>query len=125
MDIIKVLNKSQIEEFHNVVHTIYKDEKNWIPHIKQDVETVFNPKRNSYHKRGEIERFILKKDNLTIGRIAVFYTIKEKPDSMKTGGVGFFECVNKMFRYAIFIIVDNFYFQKSRNTKPCWGNPIL
>jgi len=94
MDIIKVLNKSQIEEFHNVVHTIYKDEKNWIPHIKQDVETVFNPKRNSYHKRGEIERFILKKDNLTIGRIAVFYTIKDKPNSIKTGGVGFFECVN-------------------------------
>ena len=77
MDIIKVINKSQIEEFHKLVHTIYKDDENWIPHIQQDVETVFNPKRNSYHKRGEIERFILKKNNETIGRIAVFFsTIK-------------------------------------------------
>ena len=59
MDIIKVINKTQIEQFHNVVYTIYKEDKNWIPHIKQDVEAVFNPNRNSYHKRGEIDRFIL------------------------------------------------------------------
>ena len=94
MDIIKVINKTQIEQFHNVVYTIYKEDKNWIPHIKQDVEAVFNPNRNSYHKRGEIERFILKKENKTIGRIAVFYTKKEETKINKTGGIGFFECIN-------------------------------
>ena len=95
MDIIKVINKSQIGEFHNLVHNIYKEDKNWIPHIQQDVEAVFDPKKNSYHKRGEIERFILKKENTTIGRIAVFYSNKKtKKDSMKIGGVGFFECIN-------------------------------
>ena len=95
MDIIKVINKSQIEEFHNLVHNIYIKEKNWIPHIQQDVEAVFNPEKNSYHKSGEIERFILKKENTTIGRIAVFYSNKKnKKDSLKIGGVGFFECIN-------------------------------
>ena len=95
MDIIKVINKSQIEDFHKLVYTIYKDDKNWIPHIQQDVETVFNPERNAYHKRGEIERFILKKDNETIGRIAVFHiTKKNDKDPLKTGGIGFFECIN-------------------------------
>ena len=95
MDIIKVINKSQIEEFHKLVNTIYKDDENWIPHIQQDVETVFNPERNSYHQRGEIERFILKKDNKTIGRIAVFYSTKKNDkDPLKTGGIGFFECIN-------------------------------
>ena len=95
MDIIKVINKSQIEEFHNVVYTIYKHNKNWIPHIQQDVETVFNPNKNSYHNRGEIERFILQQNNKTIGRIAVFYSDrKNNKDSLKTGGIGFFECIN-------------------------------
>ena len=95
MDIIKVRNKSDIWEFHNIVHTLYKEQKNWIPHIQQDVETVFNPDRNSYHKHGEIERFILKKDKQTIGRIAVFYSDrKNQKEPLKTGGIGFFECIN-------------------------------
>ena len=95
MNIIKVRNKSEISEFHKLVYTLYKEQKNWIPHIEQDVETVFNPQKNSYHKHGEIERFILKKDNLTVGRIAVFYSKKNKSqNSLKTGGIGFFECIN-------------------------------
>jgi hypothetical protein len=95
MDIIKVINKSQIEEFHNLVYSIYKENKNWIPHVQQDIETIFNPNKNSYHKKGEIERFILQKNNKTIGRIAVFYNYQNnQKDSLKTGGVGFFECIN-------------------------------
>ena len=78
MDIIKVRNKFEISEFHKIAYTLYKDQKNWIPHIKQDVESVFNSKRNSHHKHGEIERFLLKKENETIGRIAVFYSTKKK-----------------------------------------------
>ena len=95
MNIIKVRNKFEISEFHKLVYTLYKEQKNWIPHIEQDVETVFNPKKNPYHQHGEIERFILKKDNLTVGRIAVFYSKKQNSkDQLKTGGIGFFECIN-------------------------------
>ena len=95
MNIIKVRNKSEISEFHKLVYILYKEQKYWIPHIKQDVEAVFNPQKNSYHQHGKIERFILQKDNLTIGRIAVFYSKKQNSkDTLKTGGFGFFECVN-------------------------------
>ena len=59
MNVIKVRNKFEISEFHLIPHQLYKNEKNWIPHIKQDVEGVFNPKKNPFHKNGEIERFIL------------------------------------------------------------------
>ena len=45
MNIIKVRNKFEISEFHKLVYTLYKEQKNWIPHIEQDVETVFNPKK--------------------------------------------------------------------------------
>ena len=56
---------------------------------------MFNPKQNSYHQHGDVERFILKKNNKTIGRIAVFYSRKKiKKDLLKVGGIGFFECIN-------------------------------
>ena len=92
MNIIKVRNKFEISEFHKLVYKLYKGQENWIPHIEQDVETVFNPKKNSHHKHGEVERFILQKNNLIVGRIAVFYSKKQNSkDSLKTGGIGFFE----------------------------------
>ena len=55
MNIIKVRNKFEISEFHQITYTLYKDIKNWIPHIRQDLESVFDPKKNSYHKDGEIK----------------------------------------------------------------------
>jgi len=95
MNIIKVRNKFEISEFHQITYTLYNDDQNWIPHIRQDLESVFDPKRNSYHKDGEVERFILKNNNRTIGRIAVFYSNrKKKKDDKITGGCGFFECIN-------------------------------
>ena len=95
MNIIKVRNKFEISEFHKITHTLYKKEKMWIPHVKQEVEAVFNPIKNSYHKHGEIERFILRDQDKTIGRIAVFYD-KRKKDETNTpnGAIGFFECIN-------------------------------
>ena len=77
MNIIKVRNKFEISQFHKMVYNIYKNQPNWIPHIKQDVESVFNQDKNSYHQKGEIVRFILQEDNITIGRIAAFYTNKK------------------------------------------------
>ena len=95
MDIIKVRNKFEISEFHQITHTLYNNIANWIPHIRQDVESVFNPLKNSYHKDGEIERFILRKNTQTIGRISVFYnTRKKNKNDILTGGCGFFECIN-------------------------------
>ena len=95
MDIIKVINKYDISEFHNLVFYLYKEDKNWIPHITQEVESVFNPQKNSFHKDGEITRYILKNKQQTIGRIAVFVSNKKiKKENLKTGGIGFFECIN-------------------------------
>jgi len=95
MNIIKVRNKFEISEFHQITNQLYEDDKNWIPHIQQDVESVFNPSKNSYHKNGDIERFILIQDKKTIGRKAVFYNTRKKDKNEKTtGGFGFFECIN-------------------------------
>lgn len=90
MQIIEVNNKQTIKDFLNLPYNIYKNDKNWIPHLKQDIEKVFNPSQNKAHANGKIIRWILKDNNETIGRVAAFIN-HEKPDN---GGIGFFECTN-------------------------------
>ena len=95
MNIIKVRNKYEISEFHNIAHTLYQNEQSWIPHIRQEIEAVFNPKKNPYHQFGEVERFILQENNITIGRVAVFFDKRKKDETdQPIGGMGFFECIN-------------------------------
>jgi GNAT superfamily N-acetyltransferase len=91
MKIIEVSSKSEIKEFLNLPFKIYKNDKNWIPHLQQDIEKVFDPTKNKAHANGKITRWILQdSNNHTIGRIAAFIDFKD----VKNGGIGFFECIN-------------------------------
>ena len=46
MDIIEVTDKKTIKDFLDLPYAIYKTDKNWIPHLKQDIEKVFDPSQN-------------------------------------------------------------------------------
>ena len=96
MKIIEVTNKKTVQDFLNLPWFIYKDDKNWIPHLKQDVEKVFDPNKNKAHNNGKIIRWILIDDNnKVIGRIAAFINYKlANTFDQPTGGTGFFECIN-------------------------------
>ncbi|MCW5897632.1 MAG: hypothetical protein KIT10_00045 [Flavobacteriales bacterium] len=75
---------------------IYRDDPNWIPHLKQDVEKVFDPRRNKLLKEGQAWRWVLYgADGRAIGRIAAFINPKTaRTEKQPTGGMGFFECIN-------------------------------
>ena len=45
MNISVISTKKDVKEFHRLPFIINKNNKYWIPHIKQDVETIFNPKK--------------------------------------------------------------------------------
>jgi hypothetical protein len=105
MQIIEVKEKKEINDFHQVPFLIYKDFKNWIPHLKQDIEKVFDPTKNKAFRGGEAKRWILKDGNgKLIGRIAAFVDPKYyKSFKQPTGGLGFFECINN--REAAFLLL--------------------
>ena len=95
MNISVISTKKDVKEFHRLPFIINKNNKYWIPHIKQDVESIFDPDKNFFHQHGEIERFIIRRDGEPIGRIAVFYDKRKfEKEAQPTGGVGFFECIN-------------------------------
>ncbi len=96
MKIQKVTNKNEEKLFINMVFDIYKNDENWIPHLKQDIERIFNPQKNKTFQFGKAQRWILfDKNKKVIGRIAAF--INEKTafsTKYATGGMGYFECIN-------------------------------
>lgn len=106
MKIIEVRDKKSIKAFHELPYSIYKNDPNWIPHLRQDIENIFNTDKNKVFRGGEATRWILKnKQGTTIGRIAAFiepkyYAAFKQP----TGGLGFFECIND--QDAAFLLFD-------------------
>lgn len=96
MIIKEVTTNKLIQQFHQLPYSIYKNDKNWIPHIKQDVEKVFDPTKNKAHTNGKITRWLLfNNTNEAIGRIAAFVNFEATENNdQPTGGVGFFECIN-------------------------------
>ena len=95
MEILEVINKRSINEFHKLPFVIYKNDSNYIPVLRMTIENMFNPSKNAKFKNGDAFRWIVMNENKCIGRIAAFYDSDyvngyEQP----TGCCGFFECID-------------------------------
>ncbi len=96
MEIIEVNDRITRKDFLKLPREIYKNDPNWVCPLDNDIESVFDPARNSFHKYGSCTRWILRGGNgKIIGRIAAFINERkafhyEQP----TGGSGFFECID-------------------------------
>ncbi len=110
MKLVEVRDKKGVKDFTKIPFFIYKNDPNWVPHITQEIEEVFDRKRNPYFKHGDCIRWVLYDDkNNPIGRVAAFINDKtahtfEQP----TGGMGFFECIdNKEAALVLFEACKN------------------
>ena len=73
MEIIQVTDKKTITAFHKLPLRIYKNDNNWVPPLKMMIESIFNPEKNTGFIHGDARRWLVKKGNQGIGRIAAFY----------------------------------------------------
>src|SRR5690606_16989206 len=96
MIITEVKTKKDRKEFLDIARIIYKDAEAWVSPLDNDVEAVFNPSQNNFHKHGKIIRWTLKSSSGdSLGRVAAFINDnKAFTYPQPTGGIGFFECVN-------------------------------
>ena len=96
MNIVEVRDKTTAREFLMLPVRLYKDDPNWIRPLDQDINGVFDPKKNKFFEHGECIRWLLRDtDGKTIGRVAAFINHKavHKDNDQPTGGMGFFECI--------------------------------
>ncbi len=105
MQIIEVKTSRDRKDFLKVPRIIYCNDPNWISHLDNDIEAVFDPSKNTLFQNGEAIRWIMKDSvgNL-IGRVAAFINPQlAYTHDYPTGGMGFFECINdKNSAFALF-----------------------
>ena len=97
MTIHNVQSRVDIDQFHKVPRIIYANDSNYIPHIEDDIEKLFDHKRNKLFKEGGIASRWLAYDNggQLIGRIAAFVNPKTASSfDQPTGSIGFFESID-------------------------------
>lgn len=96
MRIEAVNNARTLKHWMDLPWRIYRNDPNWIPHLRQDIEKVFDPKKNKLFQGGQCRRWVLYDDAGTpIGRIAAFVNPKTAyTEKQPTGGMGFFECID-------------------------------
>ena len=93
MKVIKVRSRKDSEEFLDFPARLFRNDKNYIRPLDQDIEDVFNPAKNKFFRSGVCERFLFQVNDETVGKIAVFVNKKYR-QSQPTGGIGFFDCVD-------------------------------
>ncbi len=96
MHALPVIDKATNNAFHKVADLIYANDSNYIPHVRQDIDKIFDPKKNKLLKEGAARQWIFydDKDQL-VGRVAAFVNPKTAfTENQPTGGMGFFESVN-------------------------------
>lgn len=102
MKVQEVKSAADIKAFHKLPFKIYKNDPYWIPHLKQDLEKIFDPKTNKKWRHGEATRWLLYNDqNEVIGRIAAWVN-KKNPEH--PAGCGYFECIDD--QDAAFLLFD-------------------
>ncbi len=93
----EVATPRQKREFIDFPKRLYRDDRNWVCPLDDDIEKVFDPSRNEQFSGGEAVRWLARDEKgVVAGRIAAFYG-KDLPVSMveqPTGGCGFFEAEN-------------------------------
>lgn len=84
---------ARIRAFLELPVRLYRNDPNWIRPLDQDVESVFDPKKNKAFRTGEAIRWVLEDaSGQVIGRVAAFFN-REQQEEQPTGGMGFFECI--------------------------------
>lgn len=96
MQIQEVVTAAQAQEFIAFAVRHYQTDANYIRPLNQDIEAVFDPKKNKAFRHGKLCRWLLlNAQGQTLGRVAAFVNERTaRTSGQPTGGLGFFECVD-------------------------------
>lgn len=91
----KIVNKKQIDLFHEFPFHLYKPYPNWIPPFRFEIENIFDHEKNNFFENGECERFLMYDEDHLVARFAVMnHAERDAVFEPKMGGFGFPELIN-------------------------------
>jgi hypothetical protein len=65
-------NKKQVKEFIEFQYQLYRDCKQWVPPIYDDMYLALNREKHPFHQHSDADFFLAMKDGKVAGRISVF-----------------------------------------------------
>ncbi|PCJ67373.1 MAG: hypothetical protein COA58_03370 [Bacteroidetes bacterium] len=89
LKLVEVISSSQIQNFHQFTRDLYADDPDYISHLDQDIESVFDSKKNTEFENGDAKRWLIYSDATVAGKIAAFYN-----RNTNQAGLGFFDCID-------------------------------
>ncbi|MBE0654716.1 MAG: GNAT family N-acetyltransferase [Bacteroidales bacterium] len=102
----EVISKREKKAFHDTARIIYSNDPVWVCPLEKEIESIFDPSKNTFFKHGTATRWVLyDSGHKPAGRIAAFIDFNSSAgQDQPTGGIGFFECVND--RDSAFLLFD-------------------
>ena len=81
-------SRSDRRRFINMPWTVYRENPNWVPHLKMDMHTMLNPKKHPFHDHAAVQLFLAVRDGTPVGRISAH--VNHAHNEFWNDSVGFF-----------------------------------
>ncbi len=95
LEIRKVVSKAEMKQFLTLPWKIYKNDKNWVPPMINDMKASLDPHRNPALQKIEHEMFLALSDGKPVGRIYAGMDMNlNRKKNMNMAFFSQFECIN-------------------------------
>jgi len=89
-----VRSKRDQKEFVELPFRLYRDDPNWVPPLRRDVNELIDPDKHPFHEHATVELFLARKGDEVVGRIAAVHNdLHLQVHGDKTGFFGLFESI--------------------------------
>lgn len=98
--ITPVSDKADLKAFVDLPWSIYANDPNWVPPLKNEVRDVLTPGKNPFHEHAEHEYFLARRGSTVVGRISAHFdhlALNMPPEQGMgpgTGNFGMFEAAD-------------------------------
>lgn len=72
----EVSSQKDINAFHEFSRQLYASDEQYVSHIDEDVESIFDSQKNSSFDHGDAKRWLAYEGGVVVGKIAAFYNTK-------------------------------------------------
>jgi len=94
MKIVEVSSKKMLKSFIDFPHTLYKDDKNYVPELFVAQQDMLTPGKHPFYKHSFIQLFLAYRDGQIVGRIAAIYNTNHNAfTGANDGFFGFFDTI--------------------------------
>ncbi len=95
IEVLPVRTWGERRQFVNWPWSLYRNDPNWIPPLRDNLREMLNYKKHPFYTNGRIQTFLARRNGEIVGRIAAIVNAEHlKRYKDQRGFFGFFECVD-------------------------------